>query len=233
MQATSEPEAEAVQVAAEMPMQLEQMQPVEGYQVVVERPVFNQSRRPEIDTGTSVQEEMVDEPVTEVAPLEVKLTGVVLTPEMRVVTLTPKDSTEALIVREGSSLEGQQVGWSVSQVQARQVTLDSADGRTMNLELSIHDQMIAEPPKPEPPPELRTSQEGEAVGEDGEPLSRAEEIRQRIQERREQLRDEAEANAETETEQKADTRQSYQEVIRNMMQRRPQKKEEESSEEDE
>lgn len=214
-----------------MPQQLVQMQPVEAYQVILERPIFNQSRRPEADSALGVQEVPV-ETESQAADLDVRLTGVVLTPEMKIVTLTPKDKGEALIVREGAALEGEQVGWSISQIDARQVTLNANDGRSMQLDLSVHDQVIAEPPKPEPEPiTTEEAQEGEIL--EGEPLSRAEEIRQRIQERREQLRLEAEEGAESDSEEKESTRASYQDAIRNLMGRNREQQEEEASDEDE
>lgn len=223
-------EVEAVAPAVEMPPQLAEMQPLEAYQVIIERPVFNQSRRPEAESGNGT-ESVVATPDVQAANLEVRLTGVVLTPEMKIVTLTPEGGKEALIVREGTALEGEQVGWSVSRIDARQVTLDASDGRSMQLDLAVHDQAIAEPPKPEPPPE--TSQEAQAEAVEGQPLSRAEEIRQRIQERREQLRREAEASEDTEAEDSAETRASYQDAIRQLMQQNRQAQEEETSDENE
>jgi len=223
-------EVEAAAPALDMPPQLAEMQPIEAYQVIIERPVFNQSRRPEAEAGSGTEETIVSTEV-QAANLEVRLTGVVLTPEMKIVTLTPNGGQQALIVREGTALEGEQLGWSVSRIDARHVTLNANDGRSLELDLSVHDQPIAEPPKPEPQPE--TSQEAVEGAEEGEPLSRAEEIRQRIQERREQLRLEAEASEDTEAEDAAETRASYQDAIRQLMLQNQQAKEEESGDENE
>ena len=224
-------DAEAVAPVVDMPPQLAEMQPVEAYQIIIERPVFNQSRRPEAESGNGTETVVVPGEI-QATNLEVRLTGVVLTPEMKIVTLTPEGGQEALIVREGTALEGEQLGWSVSRIDARQVTLNASDGRSMQLDLAVHDETIAEPPKPEPQPE--TSQEAVEGAEEGEPLSRAEEIRQRIQERREQLRREAEASEDTEAEDTAETRVSYQDAIRQLMQQNRQaKEEEETSDEDE
>jgi hypothetical protein len=84
------------------------------------------------------------------------------------------------------------------------------------LDLQVHDVAIKEPPKPvvkaEPEPE------GQKQGEDGEPLSRAEQIRQRIAERREELRQEQEEQQAGSGGRKPST---YQTAIRSMMNKKP------------
>jgi len=94
--------------------------------------------------------------------------------------------------------------------------LESTQGESLQIELAVHDTMIAEPPEPRP---VRPPEEGGEETEDGEPLSRAEEIRRRIQERREQLRREAEQEEEEQAAEKATQRNEYQEAIRAMMNR--------------
>jgi len=215
-------------IQTQLPPNLEPMKPVESYAVVLERPVFNESRRPEAESGESV-EELVAESSEQAGDPGVRLTGVVMTPEEKIVMLTPQQG-EPLIAREGTVLEGDQLGWSVSAIDARQVTLSSRDGRELQLDLVIHDQVIAEPPKPEP---VSTEEAQAAQGdEDGQPMSRAEEIRQRIQERREQLRQEALEAESDQTEAKAAQRTSYQEAIRAMMNKRNNQQGEESGEDD-
>lgn len=169
--------------------------PIEQFAVINERPVFNESRRPEYPgdeeeagaEGEEIAETVVDAP-------DVELSGVVITPSVRMATLKPKGAAESLIALEGSPLEGNYGSWQVSTVEPRSVVLRAGDGREVRLELQVHDRVIAEPPKP-PPGMPATTQAGDAAGEDGQPLSRAEEIRQRIAERREELRRAQEENA--------------------------------------
>ena len=159
------------------------------YEVVKERPVFNESRRPVLD---ELDDEMqIDDDTIEVkdAP-DVRLTGVVISPSMRIASLTPADGNlETVMAHEGDSLTGEFVGWQVTVVNPRTVTLESRDGQSLELDLQVHDVKIQEPPKPAPAAPVTATASAGGAGEqsddDGEePLSRAEQIRQRIAERR-------------------------------------------------
>jgi len=116
----------------------------------------------------------------------------------------------------------------VSKVDPRTVMLVSRDGQELELNLQVHDVAIKEPPKPvqKPAAKAERNQAESADAEDGEPLSRAEQIRQRIAERREELRLEQEAqqaqnNAAQGGREKADKQPSYQEAIRSLMKPKP------------
>lgn len=173
------------------------------YQIVDERPVFNESRAPEIVEADDLIEDVTDATIAVKDAPDVKLTGVIITPGMKIVSLTPADTNlESVMAHEGQSLTGEFVGWQVSAVNPRNVVLESNDGQKLDLELQVHDQAIKEPPKPKPKPEAQTAQTEQAEAgqpassaDDAEPLSRAEQIRQRIAERREELRREQEAQA--------------------------------------
>ncbi len=168
-----------------------QIGPLAQYQVINEKPVFNESRTPVIDAAEDDFSE--DDGVIEIkdAP-DVKLTGVVITPGVKIASLTPaKGDIESVMAREGEALTGEYVGWHVSVISPRNVTLKSRDGRSLDLELQVHDTAIKEPPKPveaEQTAQAAAVDEGQFDNEDNEPLSRAEQIRQRIADRREELR---------------------------------------------
>lgn len=201
-------------------------------QVINQRPVFNENRLPAIDP-VEVGEGPIDTTIEVKGAPDVKLTGVIITPEMKIATLTPASGTdENVVAHEGEALTGEYVGWSVAEVSARTVMLTSSDGQQMQLELQVHDVAIKEPPKPVaavPPQDSAAlaaaqaeaaAQQPPPVGEDGQPLSRAEQIRQRIAERREQLRQEQEAReAQISREQAPTGRQNYQNAIRDLMNR--------------
>jgi hypothetical protein len=204
------------------------------YEVVKEKPVFNESRRPVLD---EIDDELqIDDDTIEIrgAP-DVRLTGVVISPGMRIASLTPADGNlETVMAHEGDSLTGDFVGWQVTVVNPRTVTLESRDGQSLELDLQVHDVKIQEPPKPAAaaaPVALTASADGagEHSDDDGEePLSRAEQIRQRIAERREELRLEQEAQQSPSQRQpqnrtqiaapgQATTPSDYQKAIRAMM----------------
>jgi hypothetical protein len=136
---------------------------------------------------------------------------------MKIASLTPADGKlENVMAHEGESLTGEYVGWLVSTVNPRTVVLESRDGKKLELDLQVHDIKIKEPPKPAVPEktaQAESGQEEQAAGEDGQPLSRAEQIRQRIAERREQLRLEQEEQQAQSGAKPSD----YQSAIRNLM----------------
>ncbi len=174
--------------------------PVSDYLVINERPVFSTSRQPEVVEAEAPVEVVQEAPKVKDKP-EVKLTGVFISPSTRIASLMSLQGEQVTVTaKEGEPLVGDYVGWQVSKVQPRHVVLTSRDGQTFKLELKVHDVKIAEPPKMELPPAadadlVADDQEDVAVGEDGEPLSRAEQIRARIAERREQLRQQQEGKS--------------------------------------
>jgi hypothetical protein len=169
--------------------------PIDQFAVIMDRPVFNESRLPEdfSDEGEGAEEQGAEVAAAEVEAPDVTLSGIVITPTQRWATLRPKGSPESLVAEEGSPLEGDYGSWHVSAIQPRSVVLRSGAGEEVELALQVHDEVIAEPPKPAPVarPDEAGAQDG---GEGDPPPSRAEEIRQRIAERREELRRAAEEN---------------------------------------
>jgi hypothetical protein len=192
---------------------------LDDYQVINEKPVFNESRQPVM---SDVIGDPLDDATVEVkdAP-DVRLTGIIITPAMKIATLTAMgDKQKSIMAHEGQALTGEYVGWQISVVKARKVVLKSRDGRKLELDLQVHDVKIKQPPEPA---RLAKTAPGNTPGdmaEDGEPLSRAEQIRQRIAERREELRREQE---DSQNENQASSRgggtasTGYQNAIRSMM----------------
>lgn len=200
------------------------------YRIVNEKPVFNESRNPVISDEESTEEGLAGEIEVTDAP-DVRLTGVVMTPGMKIVSLTPADGNlETVMVHEGESLTGEFVGWQVTTVKPRTVVLESRDGQSLELDLQVHDAKIQEPVVPVATPipvslsnaQALAGQNAEVTGEDDEPLSRAEQIRQRIAERRAELRQEQEAQQSQNAAQAGSTgskskTKDYQSAIREMM----------------
>lgn len=198
---------------------------LEQLEVINERPVFNESRRPVIVAAEDAGDQQDQTIEVQDAP-EVRLTGIIITPDVKVITLTPANNElENVIAREGESLTGEYVGWRVGSIDPRAVVLESSDGQQLELELQVHDQTIKEPPKPVVATPAIASQDGQPpIGEDGQPLSRAEQIRQRIAERREELRlEQEERQAQEQASQAEPAQQSgrskYQDAMRNLLNR--------------
>ena len=190
--------------------------PISTYREVTDRPVFDQSRRPKL----AVDDENggLDKNLTSAVANkpEVKLSGVVITPEFSLVTLTPAGGGESFVAHEGKPLEGEYVGWAVVDIKPRRIVLASLEGGEMKINLRVNTRKIKMPPKPKPvKPAATAADQGEAGNEGDEPQSRAEEIRQRIAERREDLRRKAESKPAD-----ANQRTQYQNAIRNMINRK-------------
>ena len=203
-------------VSSDVP-QLEEPGPIEQYAEIINRPVFNESRQPIIggELADGEDEELVE--AEDVEAPDVELAGVVITPDVRVATLRVKGEETSLLALEGQPLEGDFGSWRVSKVEPRSAVLESSSGDQVQLELQIHDAMMKEPPKPPPEPEAESQPASEEDVEDA-PMSRAEEIRQRIAERREELRRAAEEDKEP----AAAPTPNYREAIQQMIQGRKQ-----------
>ena len=187
---------EQAEVAGELSLDVPELlnsEPIDRYAVITERPAFNASRQPQalLDTDES---ELEDDPEEDVDAPEVELAGVIITPSIRMVTLKPKEGSESLVAFEGQPLEGDYGSWHVSNIEPRKVTLSSGQGEEMELSLAVHDQTMQAPARqeeeksePDSPDDSQTAQR-----DSDQPLTRAEEIRQRIAERREELKRAAE-----------------------------------------
>ena len=173
---------------------LAQNLPIANYAIITERPLFNENRQPAPHDGDSnVESVPLEEPSG--AP-EVELSGVIITPTLRIVTLKRTDDAKSLVAFEGKPIEADFGSWQVSSIQARAVTLTSGSGEELQLELKVHDAKIEQPKQPVKAGKkvAEAGKQSPVVAENSaaEPLSRAEEIRQRIAARREELKRDAE-----------------------------------------
>lgn len=215
---SSGPDGEYTESGLQLP-ELAVSEAIDKYAVITEHPVFNDTRLPviELDLDDGLDEELLEEDVD--AP-DVQLTGIVITPSIRMATLKQKNKgggkQMSLVAFEGKPLEGNYGSWQVSAIGQREVTLSSGGGEEIQLKLEVHGVAIAQPPKPEPRSvQNKQGKNGQARPGQDQPLSRAEEIRQRIAERREELRKAAEENEQVQ-------QVSYQQAIQAMMGRKRQ-----------
>lgn len=194
-----------------------QVADMSALQVITEKPVFNESRLPVVEEVVETEDELDLTVAIKDAP-DVRLTGVIITPSMKIASLTPSNGElENVMAHEGQALTGEFVGWQVSSVNPRIVVLESRDGQKLELELQVHDVKIKEPPKPVAAAKPADGEGEQPAGGDGQPLSRAEQIRQRIAERREELRREQEEQAQADAAGKAAKPNEYQNAIRAML----------------
>jgi general secretion pathway protein N len=163
---------------------LARLPPLDAFTASVERPLFEPDRRPPppaiVEGGTPTPE-----PRPETPPLEVRVTGIVVTPEVRLVMVRPAGAPDSVVLREGMPLPGDFAGWKVARVLPRRVEFEGGGQLRSTVELEV-DKSVREPS-----PATGEAFQPAASNPDLEVQRRAEEIRRRIEERRRQLREEA------------------------------------------
>ena len=166
--------------------------PLNQYSDAAARPLFTEDRRPRSFLATVQEGEGQDAASNK---LDFLLTGVLISPQVRLAILQPPAGGDSQRVHEGKSPEGA-AGWRLVEVQPRRAIFEGAGGQaTLDLRTfgsasnpAIPGQggkrdgdltQVAPPPPPPPPPA--------GAGEQTE-QQRIETIRKRIEARRAQLR---------------------------------------------
>ena len=164
---------------------------------LVARPLFNESRAPE------AQPESADAAAEGAAqPLNVQLTGVILSQDLQLALVRDNTNGETARVRVGTPLEGAMAGWTLVELKPRLAVFDGAGLGRQELELTVDTKGTAPPPVAPPPAPAAAAAPAAANAQPaagtpaapaqapGQPAN-ADEIRRRIEERRRQLREEA------------------------------------------
>ena len=156
------------------------------------RPLFNEDRKPTPDTPAQV-----DPPPVPAVPLNVSLTGVILTPQLHLAMIHDNAKNDSAAVKEGMPLPGDLGGWTLIRVKERSAIFKEAAGDEVEVELST---AVA---SPKPGAQARTGAPAPAMPQapGSRPMpampkppdgNQAEQLQRRIEERRKQMRDEAE-----------------------------------------
>lgn len=170
------------------------LQPLDDYAVVGERPLFNADRRP-LPPLPSEAGDAEQAPVA--IPLDIVLTSVIMSGDVKIAIVLDKKANTSQSVRLGSALEGDQAGWTLTELNARTAVFEGPTGRN-EVELRVFDGTGGEAPTPvanaaSAPAEANAEATAAANPEVAQtPEARAELIRRRIEERRRQMREEAE-----------------------------------------
>lgn len=197
-----------VSLTAEMP----RMPAAATYADVLVRPLFNESRQPEAlpDAGVAAS------PAAS-APLNVSVSGIIITPDARIALVTNNANQQTERVRVGQPLGGDQSAWTLTELKPRAAVFDGGSLGTQEIELTTDTAGIpatgsasVQPPAVDPAaaaqapagpatvlpgalslptPGAAAEQQGVQTAPAGAPTE--EEIRKRIEERRRQLREEA------------------------------------------
>jgi general secretion pathway protein N len=190
------PEAEAPPVTGVGRIDTEAvvMPPDSEFAEVRQRPIFNEDRKP-----TPIVEDVkpVDAPT---APLNITLTGIVMTPDLKLAMVRDNTKNEAVSLRVGMPLPGEQQGWTLAEIRSRSVVFKNPQDETSEVELEVAPGLTvppsarAVPPPPPPGAAPAAPPTGNApTNVPGQPPpDRAAELQRRIEERRREMREQAE-----------------------------------------
>ena len=175
--------------------------PVENeFAATQQRPLFNEDRKPSPDEPDDTNAT----PPPPSVPLNVALTGVVLTPELRLAMVQDKLKNNAVALKEGMPMPGDQGSWTLTKINNRSAIFREASGEEIEVELTT---AVANPkasaqghaaaPAGQPPlrgtPNATAAATGATPNPAGAPASNQQEaLQHRIEERRKQMREEAE-----------------------------------------
>ncbi|MEM1091530.1 MAG: hypothetical protein AAF552_04065 [Pseudomonadota bacterium] len=181
-----------------------QLPAFDTYAEVINRPLFNEDRRPMVSTeepGTGDTTEVPEEPKVE---LNVAVTGIIITPETQLAMVTNNVTKEMLRMKVGMALDGDQSSWTLTGIEPRRLVFSGGSQGTAEVKLETFTQALKGGAAPPPrrnvvTPNKPKTEEGAAsatnrsqADSDSDRAARAEEIRRRVAERRAQLREEAE-----------------------------------------
>jgi general secretion pathway protein N len=163
---------------------------------ITARPLFNEDRKP---TPETVDAPVAAQPST---PLNISLTGVILTPQLHLAMIHDNAKNDPFSVREGMPLPGDLGGWTLTKVKERSALFKEASGDEVEVELTT---AVASPkpgsPQPHPTGAAPAAANASAPQFGPKPpasmakppdTAQAEQMQRRIEERRKQMRDEAE-----------------------------------------
>lgn len=169
------------------------------YGELMARPLFNESRAPEAqpESGDAVADGTAQ-------PLNVQLTGVILSGSLQLALVRDTTNGETARVRLGQPLEGAMAGWKLVELKPRLAVFDGAGLGRQELELTVDTKGAPPPPAAAPPAQAPAQVPAAPVAANAQPATApvapaqapgqpasADEIRRRIEERRRQLREEA------------------------------------------
>lgn len=169
-----------------------QMPPASAFAAVDEHPLFNEDRLPTpVDAAGSA-----DTPPP--SPLNVALTGVILDEEnhVRVAMLQDKSRNQAVALKVGMPLEGDQASWTLVEVKPRLVVFRSAANETAEVELETALKPSAGAPAAGPgrggKPASPTAAARPGAAAPKKSADASSDLARRIEERRKQMREDAE-----------------------------------------
>ena len=174
------------------------MPPEVQFAEIQQRPIFNEDRKP-----TPPAPPADEKPPLAAVPLNITLTGIMLTPDLRVAMVQDNAKNESVSLKPGMPLPGDQQVWTLTEIKNRSVVFKNASDETAEVELQVAEvKAVAPPPSrlPSPPPQQPTAASPPGgvpppppgANAPQQPADRAAELQRRIEERRREMREQAE-----------------------------------------
>jgi general secretion pathway protein N len=170
---------------AQLQQQSFTMPPFDHYVEITQRPLFADDRKPIPPDADGPQSDQAAPPPV---PLQVILTGVIITPEVKLAVMHDQASNKDVSLREGMPLPGNQSGWTLVEIQPRKIVVSDANDKTTEVEL-VAPGTNAPPPPPSPPTQGNAPV---TPGVSPQQQQAANDLRARIEARRQELREQAE-----------------------------------------
>lgn len=155
------------------------------------RPLFNDDRKPTPETSDTP-----DVPPPPQVPLNIALTGIILTPQVSLAMVHDKLKNKDLALKEGMPMEGDQGGWTLTRINPRSAIFRETSGEEVEVELST---AVASPnPVAHAPGGPAPQRPAGQVAPPAQPVAgpvqneQSQALQRRIEERRAQMREEAE-----------------------------------------
>lgn len=175
--------------------------PWESFAEVNTRPLFNEDRKPTPPMPA-------DAPANQqpIKQLDVVLSGVIITPKVRMALVKEKGKEKAMTVKEGGAMPGEWSSWSLTEVKPRGAVFKNSAGESATVELIpvASSQKPTPPPPPHTPPPAAVApapgqppvaapappgQPPQVPGQPGPAPDAATDLQQRIEARRQQIRE--------------------------------------------
>lgn len=186
-----EPDADASLASSSVDREPFKLPQESAYAATDARPLFNDDRKP----TPEVPDAPAEAPPPSV-PLNVALTGIVLTPQLHLALIQDKSKNSTVSLREGMPMPGDQGGWTLTEIKQRSAIFKESGGDEVEVELTtaVASQKSNKPGKPGSPPPANGAKPAAGPGPTGNTPNpqAAEQLQHRIEERRRQMRDEAE-----------------------------------------
>jgi general secretion pathway protein N len=160
--------------------------PASTFADIQARPLFNEDRKPgPVDLADG-------EGAPPPSPLNIALTGVILDEanHVRIAMFQDKTRNQAIALKVGMPLEGEQASWTLVEVKPRGAVFRSAANETSEVELETSVVQQAPPRTPSRPANPPAGSKPPAAG--GKPPDASADLAKRIEERRKQMREDAE-----------------------------------------